>query len=398
MIGENKMKKIIAIILVVTFVFTLSACNNKNTVSDTDTSAPISTSSESFIKPENYASVLLVSINPQFKLYLDENNKVLAVEPVNDDAKSFSDSIDFENKTVEAVVGNIVEKANEKGFIKENVNVNFEITEEKDGIDNSDILAKVVSTVNQKASELNIEIKTEIKESDKSQTSDTNSENTQTNENSKPTTTHKPTESSKPVESSKPTHTHSYSDATCTAPAKCSCGATKGSALGHKWQDATCESPKTCSVCKTTEGGTIQHFFDDEGKCVWCKQILPIAPENIKSREYNIYKPSVENFVLNFASSIAGYGEYAPCEFVHGTAECDKDVYIHYNGNGYHCVIGSGPIPFTSKKIGNHIVVSKFERYKDMVLTLEVLSNDTLRVVSVSGSTPLELVVGDIFE
>ena len=113
MIGENKMKKIIAIILVVTFVFTLSACNNKNTVSDTDTSAPISTSSESFIKPENYASVLLVSINPQFKLYLDENNKVLAVEPVNDDAKSFSDSIDFENKTVEAVVGNIVEKANE---------------------------------------------------------------------------------------------------------------------------------------------------------------------------------------------------------------------------------------------------------------------------------------------
>ena len=243
--------------------------------------------------------------------------------------------------------------------------------------------------------------------------------NTAEPDTSKPTTTEP--ESTK---SSTPTHAHSYSGATCTAPAKCSCGetdgsalghnynsatcteakkcsrcgVTEGSALGHKWQDATCESPKTCSVCKTTEGGTIQHFFDDEGKCVWCKQILPIAPENIKSREYNIYKPSVENFVLNFASSIAGYGEYAPCEFVHGTAECDKDVYIHYNGNGYHCVIGSGPIPFTSKKIGNHIVVSNFERYKDMVLTLEVLSNDTLRVVSVSGSTPLELVVGDIFE
>ena len=285
------MKKIIAIILVVTFVFTLSACNNKNTVSDTDTSAPISTSSESFIKPENYASVLLVSINPQFKLYLDENNKVLAVEPVNDDAKSFSDSIDFENKTVEAVVGNIVEKANEKGFIKENVNVNFEITEEKDGIDNSDILAKVVSTVNQKASELNIEIKTEIKESDKSQTSDTNSENTQTNENSKPTTTHKPTESSKPVESSKPTHTHSYSDATCTAPAKCSCGATKGSALGHKWQDATCQAPKTCSVCKTIEGNKLKHTYDEDGICSLCK-----------SKDPNFKYPAVSSMDGNWKS------------------------------------------------------------------------------------------------
>ena len=88
------MKKFISLILVLVLVFTLSACNSKNTASDTDTSTPIS--SETFVKPENYASVLLVSINPQFKLYLDENNNVLAVEPINEDAKSFSKSIDFE--------------------------------------------------------------------------------------------------------------------------------------------------------------------------------------------------------------------------------------------------------------------------------------------------------------
>ena len=71
--------------LVVAFVFTLSACTNKNTVSDADTSTSIS--SKIFVKPESYTSVLFVSINPQFKLYLDESNNVLAIEPVNDDAK-----------------------------------------------------------------------------------------------------------------------------------------------------------------------------------------------------------------------------------------------------------------------------------------------------------------------
>lgn len=52
---------------------------------------------------------------------------------------------------------------------------------------------------------------------------------------SKPTTTEP--ESTKP---STPTHAHSYSDATCTAPAKCSCGATNGSALGHFYENWIC--------------------------------------------------------------------------------------------------------------------------------------------------------------
>lgn len=59
---------------------------------------------------------------------------------------------------------------------------------------------------------------------------------------SKPTTTTKP-ETSKPSTTTKPstpTHTHSYSDATCTEPAKCSCGATKGSAKGHIYINDFC--------------------------------------------------------------------------------------------------------------------------------------------------------------
>ena len=44
-----------------------------------------------------------------------------------------------------------------------------------------------------------------------------------------------------------PPHTHSYSSATCTTPATCSCGATQGSANGHNYTNGK------CSVCGTKD-------------------------------------------------------------------------------------------------------------------------------------------------
>ena len=59
-------------------------------------------------------------------------------------------------------------------------------------------------------------------------------------------------------------HVHSWSDATCTDPQKCSCGETQGDALGHdlvdvEGQAADCQNPgytayKDCSRCDYTEG------------------------------------------------------------------------------------------------------------------------------------------------
>lgn len=214
------MKKIISIMLAIAFVFTLSACGKNNTLSGADSSAPAQT--EAFTAPENYASVLLITINPQFKLYLDENNNVLAVEPVNDDAKAFSDEIDFENKSFEAVIETIVKKANEKGFIKENATVNFEITEQKaEAVNKDDILQKAVASADHKANELFIVIVTQTKESTQSTSPEIPYiESSTVNQNN--------------------THTHDFSAATCTEPEKCSCGTVGSPPLGHNYDNGTC--------------------------------------------------------------------------------------------------------------------------------------------------------------
>ena len=62
------MKKLISIALALCFVLALVSCGKKDTSSLEIGSGE---STEAFVKPEQYASVLLITINPQFKLYLD---------------------------------------------------------------------------------------------------------------------------------------------------------------------------------------------------------------------------------------------------------------------------------------------------------------------------------------
>ena len=63
---------------------------------------------------------------------------------------------------------------------------------------------------------------------------------------------------------------HSYAAATCTKPATCSCGATKGSKLGHSFTiAATCTSPAKCSRsgCNATQGSKLGHSFTIAATC-----------------------------------------------------------------------------------------------------------------------------------
>ena len=155
-----------------------------------------------------------------------------------------------------------------------------------------------------------------------------------------------PTESSKPTETNKPTHTHNYSAATCTAPAKCSCGATNGSALSHNWQDATCKTPKTCSVCNLTEGTVTKHEYKD-GFCIICKEQDPDATNPQKSLKFktnyiSISKTSeteietVELFFEDEKTCDINFNSYS-------SEEGTPNLYISYEGKRYYHLGGGGP-------------------------------------------------------
>lgn len=73
-----------------------------------------------------------------------------------------------------------------------------------------------------------------------------------------------------------PKTNHSYTDATCTTPMKCTkCGEVSGSALGHSFNNATCSAPATCSKCGETSGTAQGHTYEEAtcfapAKCSKC--------------------------------------------------------------------------------------------------------------------------------
>ncbi len=341
------MKRLIPLILALIFVFSISACGNKKTSTKTETSMP--TQSESFIKPQKYASVLLISMQSQFKLYLDENNRVLALESINDDAKSFSDNIDSQDQSVETVIGNIIEEANKNGTFKENVTVDFEITEHRDDMSTSDILTKAVRIVKQKASELNIELNAQIKEKDKSEDTATKTETS----SPKDTTT-------------TPTHTHSFSAATCTEPQKCSCGVTNGSPIGHKWQDATCKTPRTCSACQTTKGNIGDHKYVN-GKCKYCNKKEIINPKIGLKERANYYYTYKGNDGYDYLMTFQFHNSTVDINGFYSTEEIWKEYSdgINYKRKKFYEVGGAGGPEPKQYTLTNTEVILKYVGVED---------------------------------
>lgn len=87
------------------------------------------------------------------------------------------------------------------------------------------------------------------------------------------TTVAPPTTSTQPTQSTQPVHIHAYSPATCTEPAKCSCGATQGSALGHDYKVVACTQPPICKTCGVSGSAALGHMYV-AGECINCKDYL----------------------------------------------------------------------------------------------------------------------------
>ena len=250
------MKKLLSLFLIFVLVVSFAGCSSKSAKSD-------------FKKPKDYTTVIKVSINPEMNLYLDAQNKVLAVEPVNKAAKEFVKEIDLQENALEKVVSNIVAKAKAKGFLGKTTTIDFSIIECKSkDIDVSDILSKANKAATQSAEELGAEITVNTSVDIKEDEAPASSTDSKENENSEKKSE---SDSEPEISDSEGEHTHYFLEATCTEPETCTCGATKGAPLGHKWVDATCRVPKHCSSCVATEGGTIDHIYDEDGICTMCK-------------------------------------------------------------------------------------------------------------------------------
>ena len=228
------MKKLLAILLSALLVLGMTACQDKGTAED-------------FQKPENYATVLLVTINPQFRLYLDAEGDVLAVEPVNDDAKSIADKISDKEGDVNKVMESLVTAVDEGGFVKDGeVKVDLKVDEVKDkSVDTNTVLETVQKATDDgfKKIEIKAEVTISAAEKDEASAPANSSEDTSSEE-----------------------HKHEFSAATCTAPKTCACGATEGSALGHKYSGAACtvcgaKNPNYVTPAAQRSGSWVGEFW-----------------------------------------------------------------------------------------------------------------------------------------
>ena len=133
------MKKFLALFLTLALLVTVAACGNKaddanddatpSTTSTTAGSTTTTTAASTFVKPDGCVSVIEVSINPQFRLYLDAEDVVLAVECVNADAIAMEKDLSVVNTKYDKAVTALVSAANDKGFVKADTVVKLALVE-----------------------------------------------------------------------------------------------------------------------------------------------------------------------------------------------------------------------------------------------------------------------------
>lgn len=118
--------------------------------------------------------------------------------------------------------------------------------------------------------------------------------------------------SNKTSESKNFAHTHNYDSQVITKEPTCteqgiktfycsSCSGTKVEKipiLGHSWQNATCTTPKKCSRCEITEGETLQHEYENY-KCKICGKDKVTFNYSWDIYPLNFYKSSDLDIIIN---------------------------------------------------------------------------------------------------
>lgn len=369
------MKRILTLVLALTLIFVFAACGEKDISSPDNPDSSSSADVDGFVKPENYASVLLVTINPQFRIYLDATGTVLAVESVNKDAEKIQPDISFANEKFEKVIEKIVKKANENGFIKENSTIDFEITENKNSdVNVTDILNEAVNVAKQTADSLEITIAIHAKNSsvqtyasDIADINSTDHVNDQKVEQSNDSVGNK-TEKDKHDEE-KPTHTHKFSPATCTSPKKCVCGATEGAAQGHRYINGS------CNVCGAKDPNYVVSYTDiTKKKGSWTMRC--VSNNTLYDASFTLYGTSADYGVgVGFGDPFSGLPE----DFQDDIRAEGGDSYVVFDGVEYYIGRGDGDSISAVLETNNTVTLTDASGNK---LILTRTSENTMKVKS----------------
>lgn len=133
------MKKCIASILAmcILLVFVFSGC------------AKPAEQPAAFVAPENYVTVVQVTINPTVNLYLDASDVILAVEYVNADAKECYEKVETQlvGSKLENAVQVVVDTAATDGYFAENNKVTIDIVEAKQEDKKLSVITTAADTV-----------------------------------------------------------------------------------------------------------------------------------------------------------------------------------------------------------------------------------------------------------
>ena len=358
------MKKIFALLITVSLLFTLAACkSNEKPLNDNST---LTTDTVAFTAPENYATVLLVTINPEFKLYLDEQGSVLAVEPVNSDAKSIANDVQNIKGDLETVIHDIVSAADKGGFVKENATVNFQVTMVKDNTINTDDILNIAKETTNKVfvdSEKTIEVNVSVAEDALKESVASQQETTSINN----------TSSSEPQSTASQTHKHSYSAATCTEPKKCSCGATEGKALGHKYSNGT------CTVCGAKDPDFVSYTSVKNKTGSWKTQFL--VGKELYNISLTLY--SSAEYGIGAGYDIGDLFDDLPEDMKAEILKNNKDSIITYEGKQYYVGRGSGDDITSLKEDGTTVTITDTRGAK---LVLTRTAENTLTVKTFDNS------------
>ncbi len=359
------MKKLVALLLALVLCLSLCACGKSGNEGGSSQAG-----SAAFVKPENYASVLLVTINPQIRLYLDKDSNVLAVEPVNDDAKAVVQKLDIKNKKIEDAVKIIVSVSNEKGFVKENADVKFEITEKKsDSVNTDAVLNSAKQSAEKVATELKLTVNVQVSVNINNNTTVNN--NVTVNNNIT-------------INNNDSEHHHEFSEPTCTKPAKCACGVTRGEPAPHNFVSGT------CTVCKAADPDYVQLFTSVKEK-VGSWNLTYIAGNNLYVASLILYgnnenlrtKAKIGDALTTLPEEvwedIRGSAEYAKFnnkEYYMANGESAPLVQVNENKTSITLVDGNSKKMILERKNETTLIIKSVE--KDFIAFGEAPAGSTI--------------------